>query len=221
MGFSFRKDCRRGNWMENWYGVVSRKAFALAVLLTAWATSARAQQHITSPEEAFGFKLGTDRKLADWVQLTAYYQKLASESKRVRYEELGKSTEGRPFVSVTITSAENMARLDEYKDIQAKLADPRRTTPEQARALEARGKTILVVTCNIHSIEIASSQSCAGFAYMLASGTGPEADTILANTIIVMIPSLNPDGQQLVVDWYKKYLGTPYEGTSPGVLCHH
>ena len=202
-------------------GLASKKVFALAVLLTACTALGMAQQHITSPEEAFGFKLGTDRKLADWVQLTAYYQKLASQSKRVRYEELGKTTEGRPFVSVTISSAENMAKLEEYKSIQARLADPRLTTPEQARELEARGKTVLVVTCNIHSIEIASSQSCAGFAYMLATGTGPEAQAILANTIIVLIPSLNPDGQQLVVDWYKKYLGTPYEGTSPVVLWHH
>ena len=197
----------------------------LAVLLTFSTNCTLAQQHITSPDEAFGFKLGTDRKLADWTQLTAYYQKLASETRRVRYEELGKTTEGRPFVSVTISSAENMAHLDEYKAIQARLADPRLTTPEQARDLEARGKTILVVTCNIHSTEIASSQSCAGFAYMLAAGIAPngsqDADTILANTIVILIPSLNPDGQQLVVDWYKKYLGTPYEGNNPVVLWHH
>ncbi len=194
----------------------------LSLLLVAgFCCTAMAQQHVTSPEEAFGFKLGADRKLADWVQLTEYYKKLAGESPRVRYEELGKTTEGRPFVSVTISSAENMARLEEFKSIQAQLADPRKTTPDQAKALEARGKTVLVVTCNIHSIEIASSQSCAGFAYMLATGAGPNADKILANTIIVIIPSLNPDGQQLVVDWYKKYLGTPYEGTSPVVLWHH
>ena len=194
---------------------------ASAAIALLSSGSAAAQAHITSPEEAFGFKLGADRKLADWTQLTAYYQKLAHESKSVRYEELGKTTEGRPFVAVTITSPENMAHLEDYKKIQAQLADPRITSPEQAKSLEARGKTILVVTCNIHSTEIASSQSCAGFAYMLATGTGPNAQQILNNTIIVMIPSLNPDGQQLVTDWYKKYLGTPYEGTSPVVLWHH
>jgi hypothetical protein len=198
-----------------------RRILAAAAILAACAGSASAQGKITSPEEAFGFKLGADRKLADWVQLTAYYQKLASESKSVRYEELGKTTEGRPFVAVTITSPENMAHLEDYKKIQTQLADPRMTSPEQAKALEAKGKTVLVVTCNIHSIEIASSQSCAGFAYMLATGTGPNAQEILKNTIIVMIPSLNPDGQQLVTDWYKKYVGTPYEGTSPVVLWHH
>jgi hypothetical protein len=195
-----------------------RKFFLFIALISfgsAWA------QQITSPEAAFGFKLGTDRRLADWVQLTAYYKKLASESPRIRYEEIGKTTEGRPFVTVTISAAENMAHLDEYRKIQAQLADPRITSPEQAKSLIARGKTVLVVTCNIHSIEIASSQSCADFAYLLATGEGSESQSILHNVIIVMVPSLNPDGQQLVVDWYKKYLGTPYEGTSPVVLWHH
>jgi hypothetical protein len=196
------------------------RKFVFFIVLISFA-SASAQQRITSPEEAFGFKLGTDRKLADWTQLTAYYQKLASESPRIRYEEIGKTTEGRPFVTVTISAAENMAHLEEYRKIQAQLADSRITSPEQAKLLIARGKTILVVTCNIHSIEIASSQSCTDFAYLLASGKGSEAQSILHNVIIVMVPSLNPDGQQLVVDWYKKYLGTPYEGTSPVVLWHH
>jgi len=197
-----------------------RKFVALLIVLIS-AGFASAQQHITSPEEAFGFRLGADKKLADWTQLTAYYKKLAGESGRVRYEEIGKTTEGRPFVTVTISAVENMAHLDEYRKIQAQLADPRVTSPEQAKQLIARGKTILVVTCNIHSSEIASSQSCADFAYLLATGTGPEAQSILHNVIIVMVPSLNPDGQQLVVDWYKKYLGTPYEGNSPVVLWHH
>src|SRR5580698_3002580 len=90
---------------------------------------------IPSPEQAFGFKPGTDRKLADWKQLTAYYQTLARQSARVRYTELGKSTEGRPFVALTISSAENLRHLAEYKQINRRLADPRLTTPEHAKAL--------------------------------------------------------------------------------------
>jgi hypothetical protein len=179
------------------------------------------QQHITSPEEAFGFKLGADRKLADWNQLTAYYKKLSAESNRIRYEELGKTTEGRPFIAVTISAPENLAHLDHYLDIQRRLADPRITTPEEAKKLIAEGKTIVAVTANIHSTEIASSQSVAEFAYELASGDTPRIQAILHNVIIVLVPSQNPDGEQLVVDWYKKYLGTPYEGTQPVVIWHH
>src|SRR3984957_12047949 len=197
-----------------------RKLVALLIALISVGTAA-AQERITSPEKAFGFKLGTDRKLADWIQLTAYYKRLAHGSARVRYEEIGKTTEGRPFVTVTISSAENIAHLEEYRKIQAQLADPRVTSAEQAKGVIAQGKTVLVVTCNIHSSEIASSQSCAEFAYLLATGAGPESQSILQNVIVVIVPSLNPDGQQLVVDWYKKYLGTPYEGNSPVVIWHH
>ncbi|RRA49144.1 M14 metallopeptidase family protein [Acidipila sp. EB88] len=193
----------------------------LTLILPIAAASAPAQQAVTSPEQAFGFKPGTDRKLADWTQLTAYFKTLGTQSDRIRYEEVGKTTEGRPFIAVTISSAENIAHLDEYRKIQAQLADPRVTTEEQAKALIARGKTVLVVTCNVHSTEIASSQSATEFAYRLSTGNTPEIENILNNVIIVLVPSLNPDGQQLVVDWYKKYLGTPYEGTSPVTLWAH
>jgi hypothetical protein len=197
------------------------KRIAAALLLFSSVALAAPAKHITSPTEAFGFQPGADRKLADWKELTAYFQKLGTESNRVRYEEVGKTTEGRPFITVTISAPENLAKLEHYKQIQSKLADPRTTTPDEAKRLVAEGKTVLVVTCNIHSTEIASSQSATEFAYQLATGDTPRIRAILQNVIVVLVPSLNPDGQQLVVDWYKKYLGTPYEGASPVVLWHH
>jgi hypothetical protein len=197
------------------------KRLLTAILLLSSVALAAQTQHITSPTEAFGFQPGADRKLADWKELTAYFKKLSTESNRVRYEEVGKTTEGRPFVTVTISAPENLAKLEHYKQIQARLADPRKTTPEEAKQLIAEGKTVLVVTCNIHSTEIASSQSSTEFAYQLATGDTPRIRGILHNVIVVLVPSLNPDGQQLVVDWYKKYLGTPYEGANPVVLWQH
>jgi len=192
---------------------------AVAVLsATSFASSAK---HITSPTEAFGFEPGADRKLADWNELVAYFQKLGKESDRVHFEEVGKTTEGRPFIAVTISSPDTIAHLERYKEIQAKLADPRITTPDRAKQLIAQAKTVLVVTCNIHSTEIASSQSATEFAYKLATGDTPEIRDILKNVIVVLVPSLNPDGEQLVVDWYRRYLGTPYEGSNPVVLWHH
>jgi hypothetical protein len=195
-------------------------ALVAAALLTGTAFAAP-PKHITSPAEAFGFEPGTDRKLADWTQLVEYFQKLGKESDRVHFEELGKTTEGRPYISVTISSADTIAHLDRYKEIQRKLADPRITTPEEAKRLIAEDKTVIVVTCNIHSTEIASSQSATEFAYKLATGDTPEIQNILKNVIVVLVPSQNPDGEQIVTDWYKKYLGTPYEGSSPVVLWHH
>jgi hypothetical protein len=197
-----------------------KRLVAVFLILTSAAFAAPAQK-ITSPTEAFGFEPGADRKLADWVQITQYFQQLASESDRVRYAEVGKTTEGRPFVTVTISAPENLAQIEHYKEIQRRLADPRITTAEEAKQLIAEGKTVLVVTCNIHSTEIASSQSATEFAYRLATATSPGLLNILHNVIIVLVPSLNPDGEQLVVDWYKKYLGTPYEGSSTVVLWHH
>jgi hypothetical protein len=197
------------------------KQLIAAVLLISASFSVVAQKHVTTPEEAFGFKLGADRKLADWNQLTDYYKKLSTESNRIRYEELGKTTEGRPFVAITISAPENLAHLDHYLDIQKRLADPRLTSPEEAKKLIAEGKTIIAVTANIHSTEIASSQSVAQFAYELATQDTPRNQAILKNVILVIVPSQNPDGEQLVVDWYKKYLGTPYEGSQPVVIWHH
>src|SRR6202789_275929 len=139
-----------------------RKFVGLLLLLVS--SVAVAQKHITSPEAAFGFKPGTDRKLADWSELTAYFKKLASESDRIRYDEVSKTTEGRPFITVTISAPENLAHLAHYQEIQRKLADPRTTSSDEAKQLITEGKTVVVVTCNIHSTEIASSQSATEFA---------------------------------------------------------
>jgi len=174
--------------------------------------------HITSPQQAFGFEPGTDRKLADWKELTAYYQKLASESDRVRYEELGKTMEGRPFVMLTVSAPENLAHLAEYKEIATKLSDPRTTSPEEAKSLIAKGKTVVIITFNIHSTEIASAQTAASFVYRMANSNDPDVLATLKNVVLLLIPSQNPDGEQLVVDWYKKTLGTPSEGSNPPVL---
>jgi hypothetical protein len=193
------------------------RALVAVAAFTPWLSAPLLAQ-VTSPEQAFGFKLGTDRKLADWKELTEYYQKLASQSDRIKYTELGKTSFGRPFVALTISSPENLAKAEEYKAILGKLADSRITSPEQAKELEAQAKPVLVITCNVHATEIASSQSCAQFVYRLVTDDSPAIADVRKNVIIEMVPSLNPDGQQIVVDWYKKYLGTPYEGSGPVVL---
>jgi hypothetical protein len=191
----------------------------LVCLGLALSTQLGAQaKHVTTPSEQFGFEPGTDRKLADWKELTAYYQKVAAQSDRVRYQELGKTMEGRPFVLLTVSSPENLAHLAEYKQIVTKLSDPRTTSAEEAKALIAKGKTVMIITFNIHSTEIASSQTAASFVYRMASSNDPDVLNVLKNVILLLVPSQNPDGEQLVVDWYKKTLGTPAEGSSPPVL---
>src|SRR6266404_4702960 len=173
---------------------------------------------IPAPESVLGFRPGDDRKLASWAQVVQYFQKLAATSDRVKFEEIGKSTMGAPFVYATISAPENLKRLSEFKEIQRQLADPRilgspmnlMMADRKAAALIASGKTIVAITCGIHSTEVGSYLSSMLIAYRLASSNEPEIQDILRNTIILLVPSLNPDGVDIVKNWYDKTLGTAY-----------
>jgi hypothetical protein len=196
---------------------------------TARATNANASpaaskaESVPAPKDVLGFTPGDDRKLASWAQTVEYFRRLAAASPRVKFEELGKSTMGAPFVLATISAPENLARLDEYKEIQRQLADPRTlgANPDRkAEELIRRGKAIVLITCGVHSTEVGSYLSGMLIAHRLASSNEPEVQEILRNTIILLVPSLNPDGVDIVKNWYDKTLGTPYEGTSPPELYH-
>ncbi len=182
--------------------------------------------HIPAPVEILGFTPGDDRKLASWNQVLNYFDKLDRASNRVKFEALGKSTMDVPFVMATISAPENLARLDEYWKIQEQLADPRKlgasvaARDRKAAELIKRGKTIVLITCGIHSTEVGSYLSSMLIAHRLASSTEPHIMEILRNTIILLVPSLNPDGVDIIKNWYDKTLGTPYEGTSPPELYH-
>ncbi|HEX5703497.1 MAG TPA: M14 family zinc carboxypeptidase [Pyrinomonadaceae bacterium] len=191
-------------------------------------SAASQSKTIPTPHDVLGFTPGDDRKLASWAKIVEYFQKLDAASERVKFEEIGKSTMGVPFVYATISAPENLGRLDEFKEIQRQLADPRllgsQTNPaladRKARLLIARGKTIVLITCGIHSTEVGSTLSSTLIAHRLASSNEPEIQEMLRNTIVVLVPSLNPDGVDIVKNWYDKTLGTPYEGTEPPELYH-
>ncbi|HJT67406.1 MAG TPA: M14 metallopeptidase family protein [Pyrinomonadaceae bacterium] len=202
----------------------------LLLLVSAFARPAQpirpaSAANIPMPSEVLGFTPGDDRKLASWSQVVNYFEQLDRASDRVIFETLGQTTMGNPFVMATISSPANLARLEEYKQIQAQLADPRQIgTPairdRKAAELIRRGKTIVLITCGIHSTEVGSYLSSMLIAHRLASSNEPEIQKILDNTIILLVPSLNPDGVDIVKGWYDKTLGTPYEGTDPPELYH-
>lgn len=178
---------------------------------------------VPAPEDVLGFRPGDDRKLASWRQVIEYFKRLDAASDRVKFEELGKSTMGQPFVMAIISAPENLARLDEHKRIQEQLADPRRLGEDadrKADKLIKRGKTVVLITCGIHSDEVGSYLSSMLIAYRLASSDDAQVRKILSETIVLLVPSLNPDGVDIIKDWYDKTLGTPYEGTEPPVLYH-
>ncbi len=176
----------------------------------------------TSPEAFLGFKIGADRKLADYEQIQAYFKKLASESPKIRIETIGASTLKRPMIMAVVTAEENMARLDEYKAISAKLKDPRTLPAAEAETLAREGKIIVLVTCSLHATEIAASQMSMELAYRLVTGETPfDAASVLRDVIFLLVPTSNPDGNQMEVDWYKKNLGTKFEGGDMPWLYHH
>ncbi len=175
---------------------------------------------LPSPESQLGFQVGADRKLADWKEITNYFARLDKASNRLQVVELGKSTEGRPLVLAVITSPQNFARLDDILNIQRRLADPRQVHTDSLASYLRRGRSVVMINCSIHSTEIAASQMAMELAYKLANAADVATQEILDNVILLLSPSSNPDGIQLVVDWYKKYLATPYEGTSPPWLYH-
>jgi hypothetical protein len=198
---------------------------ALLLLLVCLCFAAKSQAKIPAPADVLGFAPGEDRKLASWDQVVDYFQRLDGASDRVTFETLGTTTMGKPFVMATISSPANLARLEEYKKIQDQLADPRKLGPLASRDRKAaelirKGKTILLITCGIHSTEVGSYLSSMLIAHRLASSNEPDVQKILDNTIILLVPSLNPDGVDIVKNWYDKTLGTPFEGTDPPELYH-
>lgn len=190
----------------------------LRVVLATAVAAALATAAVPKPADFFGHEMGADRKLVTWDKVAAYFTQLPQESDRIRVEVLGKTTEGRPFVAATIAAPETLRKLDHYREIQARLADPRRTSETEAEALIAEGKTVVMITCSIHSTEVASTMTAIEFAYKLLTEEKPKFRAILENTIFILVPSLNPDGVDLVTSWYRRTLGTPHEGSNPPEL---
>jgi hypothetical protein len=179
---------------------------------------------VPAPEEVLGFRPGDDRRLASWAQTVEYFRRLSRTSPRVRFEELGRTTLGAPFVLATVSAPENLARLGEFREVQRRLADPRtlgRDADARAEDLIRRGRSVVLITCGVHSTEVGSYLSSMLIAHRLASSDEPEVQEILRNSIVLIVPSLNPDGVDIVKRWYDRTLGTPYEGTGPPELYHH
>lgn len=171
-----------------------------------------------SPEEHFGHAMGADRIVLDWDKVVSYFRLLEKNSPRVKFVEYGKSTEGRPMIAAVISAPETLKNLDRYLEIQRRLADPRTTSSEQAARLAGEGKTVVLITCSVHATEIASTHTAVEFAWKLATSQDAKILRILDNVILVLAPSINPDGLDLVTAWYRRTLGTKFEGTSPPEL---
>lgn len=188
------------------------------ILLLTYSTLAQ----VPGPKAVLGFNPTDDRTIADWGQITDYFARLDKASNKVAVKEIGKTTLGKPLIVAFISSPRNIKDLEKYRQISARLADPRLVPDDRELAdLIKKGKTIVSISCSIHSTEIVASQMSMNLAYELVTAGDDETREILDNTILLLIPSSNPDGIDIVADWYRKTLGSRSEGTSPPELYHH
>ncbi|HEX3470887.1 MAG TPA: M14 metallopeptidase family protein [Silvibacterium sp.] len=171
-----------------------------------------AAAQVPTPVSVLGHNPGDDFYLADYDDAIRYFHALAASSDRIKMFKVGKSTRGEEFEIAVISSPENLAHLDEYKSIARKLADSRSLTDAQARELARTSKVIVHIDGGLHSDEVAGGQHSIQLAYKLVSAQGdPQIDAILNNVILVLWPTINPDGQNMVAAWYRRNLGTSFE----------
>ena len=203
--------------------IVRRLPSVVSLLVLLFSLSPRAlHAQVPTPEQFFGFKMGTDNKLARYDKIVEYCQKVAETSGRVRVRNMGPTTLGVPFIMVTVASEDTIKNLDHYQALEKKLYfQGGAPTDAERDEIMKSGKSVVLITSNIHSTEIGSSQASVDLVYKLATNNSPQIQKILDNDILLLVPSLNPDGQIMVTDWYNKYLGTPYESSNLPFLYHH
>ncbi|MDN3586662.1 M14 family metallopeptidase [Pedobacter aquatilis] len=159
-------------------------------------------QEVPSPKSHFGFDIGDDYQLANYTQTEAYFKKLAETSKRVKLVDIGKTEEGRSQYMLVVSSPENIKKLDRYKEISQQLAHAE-LTKEQAKALAQEGKAVVWIDGGLHATEVVGAHQLIQTAYEFASKTDAETKRIL-DDVIILFTHANPDGQELVSDWYMK-----------------
>ena len=198
---------------KNFSSGVITTVFVLNLVVAAYSVE------IPDPETFFGHKPGADFKLIRWEKIYEYFQLLGKNSDRVKIEKLGKTTMGNPFILAIISSPENLSNLARYKDIAGKLAKGKMSREEAGR-LVTEGKTIALITCSMHADECGPTQMSPLLGYTMATDNSPSMKEVLNNVILLLIPSWNPDGNIMVVDWYRKNTGSPYE-TAPMPWLYH
>ncbi len=190
----------------------------LPALFLFLSISLNANDHeLTHPEDFFGFKPGEDRKMFLYEDLIDYLDLLQEESPMMKMMEHGASPMGRPMYIGFVSSEENIANLDKLREINHRLALDGDIPSDELQELIDEGKTFVLVTLSMHSTEVAPSQAAPLMAYNLITGTDSNP-RYLDDVVFMMVPSHNPDGMNMIVEHYNRYLDTPYEGSSmPGV----
>lgn len=201
--------------------VIANGALVALCLLGATASPAPAQAPPT-PQELLGYDPVAEGHLPAWSEMLAYFDAIASASDRVRLDTIGRSTLDAPLVVLTVSSAANIGRLEELRAVQATLADPRKIDSRSRREeLTERGRLIALVTAGTHSSELGGPLAVMRLAHYLATSSSPRARAIREGTVVLLVPAVNPDGIDLVKEWYESTVDTPWRGAEPPYLYHH
>jgi hypothetical protein len=191
---------------------------AAVVVQLLGATRLGAQ--VPTPESHFGFRIGSDGQLAAGDAIERYFETVAARSDRVKIIDIGPTTDGRRTLAAIVSAPENILNLNQIRAANQRLADPRTMPPDEARRVAAAHKAIVAIGGSIHATEIGATQAANELLYALTTSTTAETLDVLRNVVLILIPSLNPDGHRLVVDWYRKTQGTPFEGSPLPWLYH-
>ena len=175
---------------------------------------------LPSPEAFFGFRMGADGRLAGWEAIVGFFERIAADSDRVELLRFGVTTAGQPMIAAIVTAPENLARLSQIQDDNRRLADPRTLDDAEARALVARHTPVVAIGCGIHASEVGATQAASELLHGLATTSDPDLVALLRAMVIVLVPSMNPDGHREVVSWYARTHGTPFEGAALPWLDH-
>jgi hypothetical protein len=182
------------------------KTLPAFLLLTTAALGA-----IPTPESVLGHKPGDDFYLATYDDSLGYFKKLAASSNRIKLVDIGKTTQGRDWFIAFISNPENLAQLDHYKDMSRRLALARGITDQQAHQMAREIKPIIHIDGGLHASEVANAQHTIQLGYDLVASEEPEYKAIREGLIVELWFSINPDGQNMVANWYRQNLGTQYE----------
>ncbi|MFC1476966.1 M14 family zinc carboxypeptidase [candidate division KSB1 bacterium] len=179
-----------------------------------------AAQSIPSPEDFYGFKMGTDGELVHWNKVVEYFHLLASRSDKVIVRDLGESTLGNPFLLAIFSSPDNLRNLEKYRQINKQLADPRGLSESEINNLISEGKYVSAQTYSLHATEVGGINCVSELAHELLTSDDETIRMILDETIFLMFPSFNPDGAIMVTEWFYKYKDTEFNNTSLPYLYH-
>ena len=179
------------------------KRILFIVILFSLISNVSLSQNILTPKDHFGFNIGDNYQLTTFTQTEAYFKKLAASSHRAKYTVIGKTEEGRDQFMLIVTSPENQKKIEQYQNISRRLGNVEGLTDADAKKLSNEGKTVVWIDGGLHATETVGIHQLIETAYQLLSRNDDETLKILDNVIILMTHA-NPDGQELVSNWYMR-----------------